>query len=426
MALSTLRVAAVQLAAHDRTDFEHRRTAIFDRVDAAARMARLVVLPEATLPAYVMGKQAYDGQATTLGLQTLAQIARTRGATIIVGAVLAHEGRLSNAAVAVDVDGRIAGQAAKFFLWHFDRQWFVAGEHLAPIATSLGPLGALVCADGRIPTIAATLVRKGACVLTMPTAWVTGGRDPKHLENVQADLLAQVRAYENRRPFIAANKCGSEAGIALYCGKSQIIDSDGAILSRAAEAAAQIIHATVTLRETSISPESTTYKLDAVPDPPMQPFRLAVCADPSIEPDLAEWLEVDAAFTVEANASALEIRARLPVIDCDDRVAFDPNLLAQARLRGYRLAIWQGEMLDVAWLERLARARALELHMYLLVREGTGDRAYVVDPDGALLCGTTAQYRIATCMIDLRKTDATQVAPGSDILDGLRRANGVA
>ena len=58
----------------------------------------------------------------------------------------------------------------------------------------------------------------------MPTAWVTSGRDPGALENVQADLLARVRAYENGVPFVAANKCGVELGIALYCGKSQIVD----------------------------------------------------------------------------------------------------------------------------------------------------------------------------------------------------------
>ena len=59
----------------------------------------------------------------------------------------------------------------------------------------------------------------------MPTAWVTSGRDPTALENVQADLLGRVRAYENRVPFVAANKCGSELGMVAYCGKSQIVDS---------------------------------------------------------------------------------------------------------------------------------------------------------------------------------------------------------
>ena len=67
----------------------------------------------------------------------------------------------------------------------------------------------------------------------MPTAWVTSGRDPTSLENVQADLLGRVRAYENRVPFVAANKCGSELGMVAYCGKSQIVDSRGEIVALA-------------------------------------------------------------------------------------------------------------------------------------------------------------------------------------------------
>ena len=52
-------------------------------------------------------------------------------------------------------------------------------------------LGVLVCADGRLPTIARALVDARGRIFVMPTAWVTSGRDPHSLENVQADLLAR-------------------------------------------------------------------------------------------------------------------------------------------------------------------------------------------------------------------------------------------
>ena len=99
----------------------------------------------------------------------------------------------------------------------------------------------LVCADGRLPTIARTLVERGAEILVMPTAWVTSGRDPRALENAQADLMINVRARENGVPFLAANKCGVERGAVAYCGKSAIVAADGTFLARAPQSEAGVI-----------------------------------------------------------------------------------------------------------------------------------------------------------------------------------------
>ena len=202
MTSTTLQVAALQTAAHDRSDFD----AAWPRIlDAASRAVEggdvdLLVMPEATIPGYVLGGTGIDESATKRAVEQLARLAAGTSTAIVCGAVVRSGEHLRNAAVAIDRDGTIAGRADKTFLWHFDRMWFEAADCIEPIRTSIGTIGALVCADGRIPTIARALVDRGAQILVMPTAWVSSGRDPGALENVQADLLARVRALRKRRP----------------------------------------------------------------------------------------------------------------------------------------------------------------------------------------------------------------------------------
>ena len=60
-------------------------------------------------------------------------------------------------------------------------------------------------------------------------------RNPDGLENVQADLLARVRAFENRVPFVAANKCGSETRNGRVLRQEPIVDEHGEPIAVAGE-----------------------------------------------------------------------------------------------------------------------------------------------------------------------------------------------
>ncbi|MFZ0364192.1 MAG: hypothetical protein WAL67_08295, partial [Candidatus Cybelea sp.] len=73
------------------------------------------------------------------------------------------------------------------------------------------------------------------------------------------------------------------------------------------------------------------------------------------------------------------------------------------------------------WSERLARARALELRLYIVVFDRSRSRAFAVDPDGVIVAGTFDEYRLASFSLDPRKTAETTVAPGSDVREGLER-----
>ena len=85
---------------------------------------------------------------------------------------------------------------------------------------------------------------------------------------------------------------------------------------------------------------------------------------------------------------------------------------------------WTSEI-GPPWLERIARARAVELRVYLVVFDRAAQRAFAVDPDGAIVAGTFAQYRLASFTFDPRKTGEMLVAPGTDVAKGLARVEAI-
>ncbi|MBV8375219.1 MAG: carbon-nitrogen hydrolase family protein [Candidatus Eremiobacteraeota bacterium] len=418
----SIRVAAVQLRAHDRADFGRVEDAIvLAAADAAAR-AELVVLPEGTFPAYVLGdaREASDAAGVEAAVGRLCNLARDTNTVIVAGVAVRDADGVKNAAVVIDRDGSLAGRADKLFLWHFDRLWFEAGVRLTPVPTAIGTLGVLICADGRLPTISRTLVDLGAELLVMPTAWVTSGRNPDALENVQADLLARVRAFENNVPFVAANKCGIELEMVAYCGKSQIVDANGEMVAVAGEHEPETLVANLFCalphphRAPTLEPQPRNATLDV-------PVRIAISCDP-LPADARERLRIleDAFALTPIDDERLGALDRvLPTVVAGDDLFYDPGGLVSYRRAGYRLAIWsQAE--KSPWIERIARARALELRLYVVVFEA-GGRAFAVDPDGVIVAGTFNGYRLASFVLDPRKTSETEVAPGTDIAEGIER-----
>ncbi|HEY5339426.1 MAG TPA: carbon-nitrogen hydrolase family protein, partial [Candidatus Aquilonibacter sp.] len=419
----TLRIAALQLRAHDRADFAQRLPALTKVIAETAREHDLVVLPEGTMPAYVLGDDRVDDGLLARAAETLAAIARDERCVIVAGAALRHQGVLYNSALVFESDGSIAGHAEKIFLWHFDRQWFTPGTSLAPISTSIGTLGVLICADGRMPAIAATLVDRGAELLAMPTAWVTSGRDPSLLENIQADLLGRVRAFENNVPFIAANKCGIELEMVAYCGKSQIIDAAGTILAIGSQDEQAVVSAVVTLdrmhphRHAAAPPQPR-------PPAPDAPLRVAISigALPVDITDRLRVLEADLALAAVGSDDFAAFDAAVNAARIGLDALFDPRTLVEYRRAGYRVAIVDADRTH-PWLERVARARAAEVRMYAIVFDRQAERAYAVDPDGAVIAGTFGDYRIASFPLDLRRTHQTMIAPGTDIAAGIERVH---
>ena len=419
--MKTIRVAALQLAAHNRRDFADAWAHIVPIVEKAAQNARLVVLPEGTAPAYILGDQTDDGTATMQALADLGKIAQSTGATIVVGAVR-HDGpNAYNSAYVLDNDGTLAGVADKFTLWHFDQRWFTRGEQIEPISTSIGSLGVMVCADGRVPAIARRLVARGAQILIMPTAWVTSGRDDQVLENLQADLLAQTRARENAVPFVAANKCGTEARLAKYCGKSQIIDHRGTRLAMASQNDPQTLYADVTLAPMHHQPTRAFPVRDAEGISSYAPFRLAVHLGDQNDLGIAcAMVDADACVSTLHVPAERNPRLRIRLVEIDDAIAQDPLGLVAHRLAGTTLAIWRSEATERDIAIAIARSRAAELRMYVVLL-WKNQRGWIIDPNGTIVCGADAENPIAVANLTPETSCSGMVVPHTDVLNELAR-----
>ncbi len=253
----------------------------------------------------------------------------------------------------------------------------------------------------------------------MPTAWVTSGRDPANLENVQADLLGRVRAYENRVPFVAANKCGAELGMVAYCGKSQIVDCAGEIVALADQHGPATLYASVELgdeRRDRVSPERLVPRTVLTE----RPVRIAIASDdlPADVDRRLETLDDEFAISPRDPERFAALDRVVPVVRLDDARMLDPAGLVPYRRAGYWLICWTTDV-AAPWTERIARARALELRIHVVVFDRTQQRAFAVDPDGTIVAGTFGDFRLATFAFDPRKSMQTTVAPGTDIVEGL-------
>jgi predicted amidohydrolase len=406
----------VQTRAHDRADFAERWPALLARVAAAAESgARLVVVPEGTVPAYVIGTDPVDATQLEAAAHNVIAVAARTGATIVYGAARAGEHGLANSAYVVTPAG-IAGFADKCLLWHFDRRWFTAGTALEPVDTPVGRLGVFICADGRIPTIPSTLVARGAQILVVPTAWVSSGRDPHALENVQADLMIPVRARENGVPLVAANKTGVEARSVAYCGKSQIVAADGTVVAVAPQDEETTLHATVAvgppIAARAAEPPAVR-RLAGDPLPDALRVAIALHADAELR---ALAATADAGVVIDPHAQP----ASADVALVDDEAVLDPRALVAPRLAGARLFVWRASI-DAAWVVPFARTRAAELRAYVVVFDSPRRRAFAVDPDGAVVCGTFGGFELAAFAFDRARTDAWRVAPATDVREALMR-----
>jgi len=406
-------VAAVQLRAHDRAAFTERWPEIRARIAAAAEdRAGLVIVPEGTIPAYVIGEEPVNPQLLASALHDLIQISARTSAVIVIGGGRFAGERFFNSGLVVTERG-VIGSADKCFLWHFDERWYARGSTLEPVDTPLGRLGVFVCADGRIPTIASTLVDRGAEILVMPTAWVTSGRDPAALENIQADLMIAVRARENGVPVVAANKSGTEARSVLYCGKSTIAAADGTIVARGSQEGEEIVRASVAIGPALVRrdavPPAVTRGAQPAPLPPRARIAIAALHDPTLEP-MARYS--DAGLTLDPHVDASALSHEVAIVE--DEAMVDPRALVAPRLGGVRLVVWHASLRS-DWTLAFARTRAAELRCYVVAIDAPGRRAFAVDPDGVVLCGTSGDFALAQFAFDGARTESWLVAPRTDV-----------
>ncbi|MDJ0740614.1 MAG: carbon-nitrogen hydrolase [Gammaproteobacteria bacterium] len=128
-------------------------------------------------------------------------------------------GLCHNTAVVLDSDGRVAGRYRKMHIpddpgFH-EKFYFTPGDlGFAPIDTSLGRLGVLVCWDQWYPEAARLMALAGAEFLLYPTAIGWDRRDDAAERQRQLDAwltIQRAHAVANGIPLLACNRVGFEA-----------------------------------------------------------------------------------------------------------------------------------------------------------------------------------------------------------------------
>ena len=232
--MKTLKIGCVQPRALDVPEWKEALERALELADdAVAGGAELVLLPEALFPAYYLGggeKSAAswrkaDPRALFSGF------AAERRIYLAAGLVLQEREALYNGAILWGPDGRELLRTFKSNLWHFDGRYVLPGSSFPVAETEFGPVGMMVCADGRIPEISRILALKGAKMILDLTNLTSTGRNRDTLSNPQLEYMLPARAAENGVWIAVADKVGLEAETVLNCGGSRLIDPLGNVVA---------------------------------------------------------------------------------------------------------------------------------------------------------------------------------------------------
>lgn len=194
---------------------------------AAAQGADLLVLPEGALRTRNATTDPQSEAQTLDGpfVQALAEETLTHNITVVVGTAERVtddiDARPYNTAVALQ-DGQIVAVYRKLHLYdaftgrESDRLRFGEGP-LDTFDVQGFNVGLMTCYDLRFPEAARLLAERGADVIALPTAWVSGP-----LKEMHWSVLLQARALENTCYIAASGKNGP-----TRIGRSAIIDPLG-------------------------------------------------------------------------------------------------------------------------------------------------------------------------------------------------------
>ncbi len=191
---------------------------------AAAEGAELVVLQELHRGLYFCQREdvaEFDQAETIPGPSTdrLGELARELGVVIVASLFEKRTtGLYHNTAVVIERDGTIAGKYRKMHIpddpGFYEKFYFTPGDlGFAPINTSVGKLGVLVCWDQWFPEAARLMAMAGAEMLIYPTAigWFPGDDAAEKQRQQDAWITVQrAHAVANGVPVISVNRVGHE------------------------------------------------------------------------------------------------------------------------------------------------------------------------------------------------------------------------
>ena len=193
---------------------------------AQAPDADLLVTPELSIVGYppedLVLKPALV-EAAMARILRLAAATADGGPALLVGAPIAENGRLFNAALILD-GGKIAGITRKHDLPNYgtfdEKRVFSAGPLPGPLAFRGARLGVPICEDIWTPDVTECLMETGAEILIVPNGSpFEVGKDDRRLS------LAVSRVTETGLPLVYLNRVGGQDEL-VFDGASFVLNAD--------------------------------------------------------------------------------------------------------------------------------------------------------------------------------------------------------
>jgi deaminated glutathione amidase len=238
--MTVFKAACVQLRSSDDIAQNIRTTSELIR-EAKGKGAQFVATPEnTTLMAPDGGAKlalSYDEEHDP-ALPAFRALAEELGIWLLIGslAIKVNDTKTANRQFLIDPKGRITARYSKIHLFDVDlpsgekyrESNTVAGGNEAVLAeTPWGKIGLSICYDMRFPQLYRALAKKGAFLLTAPSAFTeTTGKAHWH-------VLLRARAIENGAFVLAPAQGGTHANGRKTFGHSLIIAPWGEVLAEA-------------------------------------------------------------------------------------------------------------------------------------------------------------------------------------------------
>ena len=201
--------------------------------DAASQGAHLVVFPE---EAALLADDEIKPQLAEIAVglwasfeRLLAELAREHALTIIAaGYEPSTDERPYNTILAFDPSGERIARYHKMHTYdafaYQESGYVTRGGELPPvIEVEDVRVGIANCYDVRFPELFRTMVDRGADVISLSAAWVSGTGKEEHW-----DVLTRARAIENVSWFLASATVGTDT-----VGLSRVIDPLGIVVAAA-------------------------------------------------------------------------------------------------------------------------------------------------------------------------------------------------
>ena len=196
--------------------------------EAAAKGAKIVVLPELCASGYVLRSKAEAASVAQErdGYQTEAfvPLAKKFGCKVIFGYVELREGKLYNSAAVIGPSG-LEANIQKHNLWGSDSLWASQSEGIFPVVTTdAGRLGVLICRDAmnnyresyKFYKAESKFYKRGSVdTIALLTNW---GNDYGYPDNSWMELAEETGAN-----VIVSNRVGEERDL-KFKGGSCVID----------------------------------------------------------------------------------------------------------------------------------------------------------------------------------------------------------